>query len=275
MKLKKTASNLLQVALGLFLLAVCSSCGSSKKLEEEYLYFQKNLNNRSEAPFKERIIQTNDLLNIQVLSNSLNQEQTNIFNLSNNNNPTSNIASAKTSSSPGYMVTTTGEIEMPVIGKIKASGLTKNQLQDTIILKISEYVKNPIVLIRFSDFSVNVLGEVRTPGIQSFQKDKVTIIDAISAAGDLTDYAKREDIIVIRDEAGKRKNYTVDIRDGALFQSAVYQLQPNDIIYVGANAKKMKTLKNTSYNQKGLQIFLGVASISTALIYLISTINKN
>ena len=271
---KKLTIGILQLVIVVGILSVCSSCGSSKKTAEEYLYFQRNMNSSAEVPLKERVIQPSDLLNIQVLSNSLNQEQTNIFNLS-NTNTSANNAIINPKLTPGYLVSTSGEIEMPVIGKIKAGGLTKNELQDTILEKLAVWVKNPIVLIRFSDFTVNVLGEVKTPGIQSFQKDKVTIIDAISAAGDLTDYAKREDIIVIRDDGTKRKNYTVDLRDGSLFRSVAYQLQPNDIIYVGANQKKMKNLKNNAYNQKGLQIFLGVASITTALIYLVSTIANN
>jgi polysaccharide export outer membrane protein len=260
-----------QFLLAVSVTALGGSCESPKKINEEYLYFQKNLDHLNERPLKERLVQISDLLSIQVLSNSLNQEQTMLFSLSNNTNG----STVNTSIIPTYLVNTAGDIEMPVMGYIKAVGLTKDQLQVNIVDKISAYVKNPIVIIRFSDFKVNVLGEVKTPGIQSFHKDNVTVIDAISAAGDLTDYAKREDIIIIREEAGNRKNYSIDLRDGSLFQSPAYQLQPNDIIYVGANAKKMKSLKNSSYNQKGIQIFLGVASITTALIYLISTIARN
>lgn len=243
-------------------------------MNQQYLYFQTNLDNLKELPLKERVVQPSDLLSIQVLSNSLNQEQTMIFNMT-GNTIAANGSVSISNNIPSYLVSAAGTIDMPVIGHLKAVGLTKDQLQDSITDKISAYVKNPIIIIKFSDFKVNVLGEVKTPGTQSFQKDKVTIIDAISAAGDLTDYAKREDITVLREENGVRKHTTVDLRDGNLFRSPVFQLRPNDIVYVAANSKKMKALKYNTYNQKGTQIFLGVATITAALIYLVSNIVRN
>lgn len=273
---RKKVNHLLQVLFAGLAAISCYSCESPKKINEQnqqYLYFQNNLNNLKEYPLKERIIQPGDLLNIQVLSNSLNQEQTTIFNLTGNTINATGVVI--TNNTPSYLVSAAGEIDMPVIGKLKADSLTKDQLQANIINKIAAYVKNPIILIRFADFKVNILGEVKTPGTQNFQRDKVTIIDAISAAGDLTDYAKRDDIIVLREENGTVRHYKVDIRDGLLFKSPVYQLHPNDIVYVTANAKKMKALQYSTYNQKGTQTFLGIASITAALIYLISTIIRN
>jgi polysaccharide export outer membrane protein len=279
MKRKNTTRLLPQSILFLSIAVLCFSCTSQKKIDEQnqqYLYFQNNLENLKRLPLKERVIQPGDLLNIQVLSNSLNQEQTLIFNLnSSTTNANGSTVINNNSNAPSYLVDASGEIDMPVIGKVKADSLTKGQLQTNINDKISLYVKNPIVLIKFADFKVNVLGEVKTPGSQNFLRDKVTIIDAISAAGDLTDYAKREDIVVLREENGVVKHYTVDIRDGAIFKSPVYQLRPNDIVYVTANTKKMKSLKYSTYNQKGTQTFLGIASITTALIYLVSTIIRN
>ena len=91
---------------------------------------------------------------------------------------------------------------MPVIGDIKAAGLSKDSLQFLLEQKLAGYIKGPSVLVRFLGFNVNVLGEVRTPGTHKFLVDNVTVIDAISAAGDLTDYGKREDVTVIREEGG-------------------------------------------------------------------------
>ncbi len=87
-----------------------------------------------------------------------------------------------------------------------------------------------------------MLGEVRSPGTKTFPIDKVTIIDAISAAGDLTDAGKRKDVTIIREENGKNLYIQIDLTSGSLFQSPGYQLQPNDIIYVGANMKKLITV---------------------------------
>lgn len=225
------------------------------------------------VPLRERVIKPGDLVNIQVLSNSLNQEQTMIFNLTGNTVGANGTVS--TNNIPSYLVDVSGDIEMPVIGKVKASSLTKDQLQVSITDKISTYVKNPVVLIKFLEFKVNVLGEVKTPGVQSFLSDRVTVIDAISAAGDLTDYAKRDDITVLREENDVIKEYKVDIRSSVLFKSPAYQLLPNDIVYIPGNAKKMKALKYGTYNQKATQTFLGIASITAALIYLLSSIIRN
>jgi polysaccharide biosynthesis/export protein len=278
---QKNISKLVFRRILVFLIPVlCFSCTSQKKIQElnrQYLYFQNIDNVKNVAVLKERVIQAGDLITIQVLSNSLNQEQTMIFNLTGTNtNASSNITNNATSVViPSYIVNAVGDIEMPVIGQLKAVGSTKAQLEAVILDKLSAYVKNPIVLIRFSDFKVNVLGEVKTPGSISFQKDKVTIIDALSTAGDLTDYGKREDITVLREENGTVKNYKVDIRDVALFKSPAYQLKPNDIVYVGGNNKKMKALQYSTYNQKGVQTFLGVVTITAALIYLVTAIIRN
>ena len=286
MRQNKPTILLLQVFLVFVIAALCTSCESQKKINEtreQFLYFQKNTGTITTAKLKERIIQPSDLISVQVLSNSLNQEQTLIFNLStnsnnavnNSNNPNLN-PSTNSVAVPVYLVNTEGNIEMPIIGSVQAIGLTKVQLQDSLVEKISNYVKNPIVLIKFADFKVNVLGEVKLPGAINFVRDKVTIIDAISAAGDLTEYGKREDITVLREENGNKKQYIIDLRDGKLFQSPVYQLQPNDIVYVGANTRKMRSLRDRKWDPTGVQVFLGIASITTALIYLFSTIsNKN
>ncbi|MEJ7738065.1 MAG: polysaccharide biosynthesis/export family protein [Chitinophagaceae bacterium] len=207
---------------------------------------------------KEPVIQINDLLGIQVFSNSLNQEQANMF--------------SSTGANQGYLVGITGNIDMPIVGKIKTAGLTKVQLQALLIEKISPYVKDPSVLIRFLEFKINVLGEVKSPGSHKFETDRVTIIDALSAAGDLTDFGKRQDVLVIREESTDRKYYHVDLRSGALFQSPVYQLQPNDIVYVGANINKIKTINTNSNSQQALQLFLTAVSVISTIIFLITNI---
>jgi polysaccharide export outer membrane protein len=229
--------------------------------KENFIYFQNGLDSMKYIQSKEPIIQNNDLLSIQVLSTSLNQEQTVPYNAP--------VSAGGVSS--GYFVNMAGNVEMPVIGAVRAAGLTQAQLQKNILEKISPFVKDPSVIIHFLQFKVNVLGEVKSPGTQKFESDRVTIIDAISAAGDLTDNGKREDISVIREDGSTRKIYKVDIRSGSLFQSPAYILQSNDIIYVGASDQKFLALKGQAKasTQNGLQVVVTVLGLITSIALVI------
>lgn len=191
---------------------------------------------------KERVIQVNDVLGIQVISKTLNQQEAALFNMPAAGNIGDNSSISAGQSNFGYLVGIDGDLDLPLIGSIKAEGLTKNQLEKILLDQLSQYIKEPSVSVRFLQFSINILGEVKSPGLKSFPIDRVTIIDAISAAGDLTDAGKRRDILVIRDDKGKKLYIQVDMTSGSLFQSPAYQLQPNDIVYVGANLNKLQNL---------------------------------
>ncbi len=256
-------SVLIQMILFILCANVFFSCNSSKRVtREDFVYFQNGLDSLKYIQSKEPIIQNNDLLTIQVLSTSLNQEQTIPYNMP--------VSAAGPNS--GYLVNLTGYIEMPILGSIKAAGLTQAQLKKVIENKLSPYVKDPSVIIHFLQFKVNMLGEVNSPGTKKFDADRVTIIDALSTAGDLTDNAKREDIQVIREENGIRKIYRVDIRSGSLFQSPAYLLQSNDLVYVGASDQKFRQLRaNTiSVTQNGVQILGTIIGLLTSIIFAIN-----
>lgn len=239
------------------------SCNTGKQITKgDFLYFQRGLDSMRYIQFKEPIIQNNDLLSIQVISTSLNQEQTLPFNL-----PASTAGG-----NTGYLVSMTGNVDMPVIGSVKAAGLTQVQLQKVIMEKLLPYVKDPSVLIHFLQFKVNVLGEVNSPGTKKFDADRVTIIDAVSAAGDLTDKGKREDISIIREEGNMRRMYKVDLRSGSLFQSPAYLLQSNDILYVGASDQKFRELKDagSANTQKAINILGTIIGLFTSIIFAIN-----
>jgi polysaccharide export outer membrane protein len=171
-------------------------------------------------------------------------------------------------------VNSTGSIDIPVIGLVKAAGLTKLQLQTLLAERISPYVKDPLVLVRFVQFNVNVLGEVRAPGTKTFQTDRVTIVDAISVSGDMTEFGKKEDVMVIREETDKRRYYKVDMRSGSLFQSPVYLLQPNDIVYVGANHIKLKNVNVDPQRLSNMRYYLTFLSVATTIISVIIAISR-
>ena len=245
----------------LFSIIINASCSSSRKINSDYYYFRDSKDIVVEQP-KEIVIQPNDVLSIAVYSRSINQDQAIIFNLP---------ASSNTLMQ-GYQVSRSGNIDMPIIGAIKAIGLTKQELQDTLVKKLINYVKNPSVIVKFLQFNVNVLGEVHVPGTHKFNVDKVTIIDALSAAGDLTDYGKRDSIIVIREEEGKKITYSIDLRKKSIFNSPVYNLQPNDIVYVSPNKNKLKNLSINPDVQRRTSLIATAVSVAVSLTTLIITV---
>jgi polysaccharide export outer membrane protein len=258
---------IVSVLFVLFIGSLVTSCNSTRRMDTDYLLFQRGLDSLGAPQLKEPSIQPNDLLGIQVYSKSLNQEQAMLFNIPN----TGVGGGSGGASTTGYLVDMSGNIEIPLIGSVKASGLTRAQLTHTLLEKLNRYVKDPGVIVRFLQFKINVLGEVKSPGTKSFQTDGVTIIDALGAAGDLTETAKRDDILVIREENSQRKAYHVDLRSGTAFQSPVFQLQQNDIVYVNATTNKLRQLKTNPNVQKDISLALTVASFAILIVNLINT----
>lgn len=268
------------VAMAIFVLLL-TSCTPTKDLNQ-HLAFQ-NGRDTIAAPLKEAVIQPNDLLSIQVLSKSINQEQTALFNLFNSGIASSSATSGATTVGNGgggqlplgYQVAMNGNIEVPLIGEVKAAGLTKQQLQSVLTQKLSSYVRDPMVNIRFLQYNVNVVGEVKSPGIKTFSTDKVTLVDALSAAGDATDYGRRDNVLVIREENGHRKYFTVDMSNSrALFASPAYQLQANDIVYVSPAKNKLRTLEINPEAQRRTTLLFGLVSVATFVTNLILNLNN-
>jgi polysaccharide export outer membrane protein len=239
----------------------------------DYLYFE-NGPDIIALKQKQTTIQPNDILSIQVYSKTTNQEQAAIFNIPVAPTPGNAIAAGQAQvNQQGYLVNQEGNIEMPVIGTIKAAGLTISQLQAILIQKLANSVKDPAVIVEFMQFNINILGEVRAPGIHKFNMDRVTLIDAIGAAGDLTDFGRRDNIIVIREEKEKKVTYTVDLRDKNIFQSPVYIMEPNDIVYVTPNKYKLHNLSVNPERQRMTGLFFSIvsASVSVATLILVAT----
>ncbi len=248
----------------LFMSFIFLTACSSSKANKDFLYFQNGKESTGEEQLKEPLIQPNDLLNIQVFSKTLNQEQASLFNIPNGSG----------ANTGGYHVNTRGMIDVPLVGSVQSAGLTREELESTLAERLAPYVKDPSVIIRFLQFKVNVLGEVQSPGTKSFEKDGVTIIDALGAAGDLTDYGNRKDVLIIRNEGGKRVYHSIDLSDRNLFESPVYQLQQNDIVYVAANKNKMATISTNPVAQKNLQIGLTIVSLAATIVGVVALLTK-
>ncbi|MDB4655347.1 polysaccharide export protein [Flavobacteriales bacterium] len=170
----------------------------------------------------EAIIQPGDILSIHVTS--LSQEASSFFNIVGENGD-QQVANT-------YLVDPSGNIEIPLIGTVKVAGISSQVAKFLIKQKLEKYLTNPTVNLRIRNFKVTVLGEVKAPGVYTIPNEKITLIEAIGLAGDLTIFGKRVDVLVIREEDGERKFFKIDLRSKSFFESDFYYLHSNDIVYV-------------------------------------------
>ena len=258
----------------LLVVVVLTSCDPQKRINHDYNYFQKGVDSIQNLGYVEPKLRENDLLNIQVIAGSLRQEDAALFNLSTgglttNTGTTSNttgVSLPNQVSGASYQIDFQGNIEMPKVGKIKAAGLTKQELTISITEKLVDEVKNPLVIVKLAQFKVNVLGEVRKPGVVNFRTDRASILDAIAEAGDLTEFGKREDILLMRQTNGKYESFKIDLRNTKFINSPAFQMQQNDVIYVAANNNKLKAVNINPNFQRDFSLTL--SAISTVLIFL-------
>ena len=146
-----------------------------------------------------------------------------------------------------YLVDNDGYITFPVIGRLKVGGLTKSEAEKLIFEKIRPYMaesENPVVIVRMSSYSVSVLGEVARPGSFQVSREKITILEALAQAGDLTIYGVRDKVKLIREDiSGKKQIVNLNLNDANLVNSPYYYLQQNDVVYVEPNKVKAQNSK--------------------------------
>lgn len=268
-------------AVLVFGFSACTSTKySQKKMNKEFNYFQSGLDSAQAMKFVPLTIKPNDLLNIQISSNTLNQEQVILFNAANfggsliTNAPMMNQQQMGGANPFGFLVDEEGYIKYPMLGKVKAAGLTRDELETALEkgLAAKEFVKEPNIKVRFLQLRVNVLGEVKQPGTKSFSADRITILDAIGASGDLTDRGRRDNITVIREENGQKKSYQINLLNTEFINSPAFQLQQNDIIYVNANNIKLKEANFDTQILRDLQLgSFAVTGLSLLINVLILT----
>lgn len=167
-----------------------------------------------------------------------------------------------------YLVNNNGNIDFPIIGRIHVAGLSCNELSDLLKEKIGEYVKSPIVNVRIQNFKISVLGEVVAPGTKLISSERITLLDAISEANDLTIQGKRDNVLIIRDNNGKKEYQRIDLTDSKLFLSPYYYLQQNDIVYVEPNNQRKR---NARYNQNK-QVNISLASTIIGGVSIIASL---
>lgn len=165
----------------------------------------------------------------------------------------------------GYLVDKNGNVELPLVGKIKIGGLSTEKAREAISEKAKVYYKDPVVNVRLANFYISVLGEVTRPSQYVIPNEKVTILDAIAMAGDLTIYGKRDNVMLIREENGEKKAIRFDLRSSTLFQNPYFYLRQGDVLYVEAN--KAKVAASDARMLRTVGIITSVASLIVAVIY--------
>ena len=232
-----------------FIILICLnifSCSSTKKVK----YFQDipdsgQLKTIGKADFVPLTIQTDDILT--VIIQTIDPETTTAINMGNVLststgaivNPSSSMANANMPVTAGYLVDKDGLITIPILGAIKVTGYTTSEAAIAIKNIAIKYFKEPTVIVRFANFKVSVTGEVLKPGMYSIPNEKISILDALALAGDLTIYGKRENVLLLRENPdGTKTPYRFNLKKSNLMTSPVFYLRQNDIIYVEPGSGK-------------------------------------
>lgn len=210
-----------------------SSCANKKDL----VYFQDDVQSTSLYENYVPTIQTNDMLAITVSAADL--KATDAFNqqsayIAQSNNPQSIYKNL-------YTVSEKGTIDFPVIGTIQLAGKTRNEAIHYIKTLLDDYIVDPGVNIHFTNFRISVIGEVQNPGSFTLPNERITLLEALAMAGDLTIQGKRKNIKVIRETNGQKQTYTIDLTSKDALNSPVYYLAQNDVVYVEPNHSKMQS----------------------------------
>lgn len=247
------------------------SCGSSKQIA----YFQ-NADSLSYAASKglfDAKIMPKDLLTITV--STTDPKAATPFNLSVTNtlNATGYLSTGA-GSLQTYLVDNDGFINFPVVGQLKVGGMTKRQCENYIRDKILPYMsktENPIVTVKMTSFKVTVAGEVKAPGVFNVDQEKISVIEALARAGDLTIYGKRGNVLLIREDAtGEKSVHRLNLNDANLINSPYYYLQQNDYLYVEPNSVQAKN----SAIGSSTTIWISVVSILTSVASLVVNVLK-
>lgn len=173
-----------------------------------------------------------------------------------------------------YLVDTDGNINFPVLGKIHAEGLTKQQLRDLLQDKIRIYVADAMVNVQIINYKVTILGEVARPGRLTVPNERLSILDALGSVGDLSINANRKNILVVRDNHGKKEFARLDITQPDIFTSPYFYLQQNDLVYVEPNNAKKRNSRYSAAQQYSVTVFSSVLSAISVITTVILAITK-
>lgn len=206
------------------------------------------------------VIHRADLISIKIYSQSTDPRTDAPYNL-----PEQTVAGSTASATAGFLVNDSGDIEYPQIGRLHVEGLTKGQLAEIIRKRFENDLKNPSVIVRFLNYSITILGEVRSPGRFVLPTEHITIFEALGLSGDVTDYGNKKAVKVAREKDGAYEIGFIDLSSEASFASPYFRLQQNDVIFVEQIKRKTEQIEQGVFAQR-----LGLISavISTfAIVY--------
>jgi len=253
----------------LALIVAVSSCGSTRKLQ--YMQGAFDTAKLSSYTIPEPKIQQGDLLSITVYSES--PAASSFYNQGSSvsgTTPTMNLASSSgppsSSGAGGYLVDANGNIKFQSVGNLHVEGFTKVQLSTVLDSLLQTYLTKPYSVVRFLNYKITLIGDVARPGVYSIPSERINILEAIGLAGDLTITGRRDNILVMREQNGKRQWGRIDLTKPDIFSSPFYQLEQNDVIYVDltrnkAAASDQTTVRNVSIAATVISTFAIIYSI--------------
>lgn len=212
-------------------------------------------------------IQPDDLLSIRVTS--LNPESDVLFNVGELNTPRAGVDFGSFANNnpstltQGYLVDKQGFIDFPVLGRLEVQGMTTTEARNHLSTLLEEYLKEPLVSLRFLNFRVTVVGEVNRPTTFTIASERINVLEALGMAGDMTAFGKRENVLIIREEAGDRTLTRLDLSRRDVLQSPYFYLQQNDVVYVEPDRRKEV---QASTNTRLLSVFVAAVSIVTLIV---------
>lgn len=244
-------------------LLVFSSCRNQRIITTNYLQ-QVDTSGKLLLNLAEPRIQKSDLLSIKVYSQSADPRTDIPYNL-----PEQTVmGSSNTSATAGFLVDENGNIDYPRIGILHVEGLTKTELSQLIKTRLENELKNPSVIVRYLNYRVTVLGEVRSPGTFPVPTERVTILEALGLAGDITEFGQKDTVRVAREINGQIQIGYVSLNSGDVFRSPFYRLQQNDVVFVEQTRRKIQQQERQNVAQQ-----VGIATgIITAIALIVNII---
>ncbi|QKG78795.1 polysaccharide biosynthesis/export family protein [Tenuifilum thalassicum] len=244
-----------------FLIIIATLIASVSCNRKAQLVYLNDVTNETLGAIKAPVylIKPGDVLSIQIYTQDPNISQ--LFNLANTQNTNASYNTEISSYISGFSVNDSGQVNLPVIGKVKISELSVRDAQESIQQAANKYLKDALVVVKLLSFRVTVLGEVKLPGTYTNYKDNLNIFEAIGMAGDLTDFGERSNVLVLRNTPQGVKTFRMNLQDKNIVTSEGFFLQPNDTVIVEPRKGKVMAL-----NTPNIQLIL--STLTTVLLFL-------
>jgi len=249
--------------LPIVFLFVLNSC----KIREKIVYFNKESKDSSSTSINLNFspkLKIDDFISVNVSDADL--ETVALFNAQSNSVQQSSYSNGN-SAAVGYLIDRNGEVNLPVIGKVKLVNLFREEAILLIEEKLKFYLKNPVVQLQILNYKITVLGEVSSPGTFRIPNERITVLEAIGLAGDLKISGLRRNVLVVREENGIRKEYRLDLTSKNVFNSPVYYLHQNDVVYVEPNAS---AITNSTFIKSNGPLIISVTSLVLSILIILN-----